>query len=399
MIRLLLLLMAVGIGAWLAAWALSGQGYIAVQFGGWLIETSVSAMALLAVLGLAVLYGIMRLLSQVLSLPERWRFWREKKQLRQPVRRLQNSVQALALMDAEGASTALAEGKDASRWSRLLLAAQLAHASGHPQQRNQMLAEALKLAPEEGFTIRLLKARWLLQEDTAQSLAIIEDLLVAHPRQRTLRALRSQALAELSQWQHLSTYLPVAKQSMSKGQYLQLRQRLLVGLLQNVEGHDALEQLWQSLSQLEKRQPTVAQAYVQRGLTWGVSDKHWAALARAMDAHWDSTLLPLLAQVATQDPYQEIKQVQHWLVKHSEDAGLWWLAGELAQKVGLQGQAIGHYQHSLQLAPSAPAALALAAMLEAEAKPEAASALLRQTLVASSTPNRFEPLPQIQQAG
>jgi len=399
MIRLLLLLVTVGLGAWLAAWALSGQGYIAVQFGGWLIETSVSAMTLVAVMGLVVLYGVMRLLTQILHLPARWRFWREKKQLRQPMKRLQNSVQALALSDSHTASMALAEGKDASRWSRLLLAAQLAHASGHQQHRNQLLAEALKLAPEEGFTIRLLKARWLLQEDTAQALAIVEDLLVAHPRQRTLRALRAQALAELSQWQYLKSYLPVAKQSMAKGQYLLLRQRLLVGLLQSIEGHEALEQLWQSLSQSEKRQSVIAQAYVQRGLTWGVSDKHWATLARAMDAHWDVALLPLLAQVATQDPYQEIKQVQQWLVKYPNDAGLWWLAGELAQKVGLQGQAVGHYQHSLTLAPSAPAALALATLLEAEAKPDAARALLRQTLEASSTTNRFEPLPQIQQAG
>lgn len=399
MIRLLLLLAAVGLGAWLAAWALSSQGYIAVQFGGWLIETSVSAMVLVGVLGLAILYGVMRFVTYVLHLPVRWRFWREKKQLRQPIQRLQNSVQALALSDSHSASMALAEGKDASRWSRLLLAAQLAHASGNKQQRNQLLNEALKLAPEEGFTIRLLKARWLLQEDTAQALAIIEDLLVAHPRQRTLRALRAHALAALSQWQQLSTYLPIAKQAMAKGQYLSLRQQVLAGQLQQADGHESLEHLWQSISQAEKRLPSVAQAYVQKGLAWGVSDKHWAVLARAMDARWDSALVPLLAQVAPSDPYQEIKQVQQWLLKQPQDAGLWWLAGFLAQKVGLSGQAIGHYQHSLQLAPSASAALALSAILDAEGKPDAARALLRQTLETSSSSNRLEPLPQIQQAG
>lgn len=380
MMRLLWLLLLLTLGSWLAAWALSEQGYVAVQFAGYLIETSVSVLTLMLLVLAGLGLGAVRLLSAVLNLPARWRAWRERRQLLAPGKRLEAGVMALAVGDAGAASDKLAQGEDAGSWMRLMLAAQLAQASGNAAQRDRMLAQALKLAPEQGFVIRLLQARWLLAEDPARALAIAEALLASYPRQRTLRSLYAEALAALGRWQALEAYLPNAKGALPKPRYLQFRAQVHAEHLRLAGDRQQLSERWQGLSRAAQTHPLVAEAYVTRALAWGGSAEFWPVLARAMDAHWEVRLLPLLAQVAGEDLYAELKQVQSWLQRHGSDAGLWWLSGVLAARVGLAGQAEADLRKSLELAPSAAAALALSDALARDGRAEAARGVLRDML-------------------
>ena len=380
MMRLLLVGVLAIVGAWLAAWALSAQGYVAVQFGGWLIETSVSALALGLLILASIGYGATRLVVGVWQSPKRFVAWRNNKRLRLPVQRLNAGIQALALNDDNAAVFKLTQGKDDSQWLRMMLAAQLAQAQGKIAQRNQYVAQALSLAPDEAFTIRLLQARWLMSDDTAQALAIIEEMLIAHPRQRTLKALRVQALAKLAQWQRLAEVLPSAKSALSRASYLQLQGQQLIAQLTSCTDRQQLDDLWHRLAARQQRQAAVASAYVTRALVWGQSQHFWHILSKSLATHWDASLLPLLAQVAGSEPYSELKQVQQWQQQHANDAGLWLLSGILANKLGIVGQAEKDWQHSLALAPTVPAALALSELYASQAKGEVARQLLTQQL-------------------
>jgi HemY protein len=380
MMRLLLIGALAIVGAWLAAWALSAQGYVAVQFGGWLVETSVSALALGLLIVAGIGYGATRLLVGVWQSPKRFLAWRNNKRLRLPVQRLNAGIHALALSDDHAAVLKLTQGKDDSQWLRMMLAAQLAQAQGKIAQRNQYVAQALNLAPDEAFTIRLLQARWLMNDDTAQALAIVEDMLAAHPRQRTLKALRVQALAKLAQWQRLAEVLPSAKSALSRASYLQLQGQQLVAQLTHCVDRQQLDDIWHMLPSRQQRQSSVAAAYVSRALAWGQSQQFWQILSKSLNTHWDASLHPLLAQVAGSEPYSELKQVQHWQQQHPNDAGLWWLSGILANKLGIVGQAEKDWQHSLALAPTVPAALALSELYASQAKGDVARQLLTQQL-------------------
>jgi HemY protein len=380
MIRLFLVAILAVLGAWLAAWALSQQGYVAIQFGGWLIETSVSALALGLLVVATIGYGVTRLLVVTWQSPRHFFAWRLKKQQQLPLARMTAGVHALALNDDHAMLTQLTKGKDDSQWLRMMLAAQLAQAQGKVAQRDQYLAQALTLAPAEAFTIRLLQARWLMHDNPKQALSIIEEMLVAHPRQRTLKALRVQALADLGQWDTLRDLLPSAKSALSRSQYLQLQTRQLVAQLNDCSDRQQLDRLWQQLGARQRRQAAVAHAYVSRALTWGQSSHFWHLLTSAMNSHWDASLLPLLAQVAGSEPYTELKQVQHWQQQHTNEAGLWWLSGVLAHQLGIVGQAEKDWQHSLALTPSVPTALALSELYANQAKNEAARQLLTQHL-------------------
>lgn len=380
MMRLLLIGLLAMAGAWLAAWALSAQGYVAIQFGGWLVETSVSALTLALLLLAGIGYGATRLFVSVWQSPKRFLAWRNHKKLRLPVQRLNAGIQALALNDERDAVLKLTQGKDDSQWLRVMLAAQLAQAQGKNEQRNQYIAQALKLAPDEAFTIRLLQARWLLNDDSTQALAIVEEMLIAHPRQRTLKALRVQALAKLGQWQRLAEVLPSAKSALPRASYLQLQSQQCVAQLNECTNRQQLDSLWHSLPTRQQRQAAVVAAYVSRALIWGQSQHFWQLLSKSLNSHWDASLLPLLAQVAGNEPYSELKQIQNWQQQHQNDAGLWWLSGILAHKLGIIGQAEKDWQHSLSLSPSVSAALALSELYASQAKGKAAIQLLTKQL-------------------
>lgn len=399
MIRLIVWGLLAILGAGLAMFAVSEQGYVAVNWSGWLIETSVSFLALLLVLALAVVYGVMRLVLGVWRLPERWRRWREGKRAALPMKHVAQGLQALALQEDDKAMQALVAGKDASQWLRYCLAAQLAQAQHQLVQRDAYIEKALALAPDQAFTIQLLHSRWLMDEQPERALALIDSLQSLYPKQRTLKAMRVQALERLSDWQSLAGYLPEAKNALSRSRYLELQSILLAQSLSRADNRELLEAEWKALSRSQQRHPLIAKAYVERALVWGASSALWQVAVKALEQRWDAQLLPLLVALIGQDPYRELKQVQQWLKSYPNEPALWWLSGLLAQQQGMSQQAEQDLLRSLQLAPNAQVAVALSDLYAAQSNPEAGRRLLCTQLQAVSATDRLHPLPQIQQAG
>lgn len=396
MIRLVIWGLLALLGAGLAMFAVSEQGYVAVNWSGWLIETSVSFLLLLLVVAAAVIYGVMRVVMTIWRLPERWRRWREGKRAALPMKHVAQGLQALALQEDDKAMQALVAGKDASQWLRYLLAAQLAQAQHQLSQRDQYIEKALSLAPDQAFTIQLLHSRWLLDEQPERALALIDSLQALYPKQRTLKAMRVQALEGIADWQSLASYLPEAKNALSRSRYLELQSILLAQSLSRADNRELLEAEWRALSRSQQRHPLIVKAYVERALMWGASSSLWQVVVKALEHQWDSQLLPLLVALSGQDAYRELKQVQQWLNTHTNEPGLWWLSGILAKQQGMALQAEQDLLHSLQLAPNAQVAVALSNLYAEQAKPEAGRQLLCAQLQGASTTDRFHPLPQIQ---
>lgn len=376
MIRLVIWGLLALLGAGLAMFAVSEQGYVAVNWSGWLIETSVSFLLLLLVVAAAVIYGVMRVVMTIWRLPERWRRWREGKRAALPMKHVAQGLQALALQEDDKAMQALVAGKDASQWLRYLLAAQLAQAQHQLSQRDQYIEKALSLAPYQAFTIQLLHSRWLLDEQPERALALIDSLQALYPKQRTLKAMRVQALEGIADWQSLASYLPEAKNALSRSRYLELQSILLAQSLSRADNRELLEAEWRALSRSQQRHPLIVKAYVERALMWGASSSLWQVVVKALEHQWDSQLLPLLVALSGQDAYRELKQVQQWLNTHTNEPGLWWLSGVLAKQQGMSLQAEQDLLHSLQLAPNAQVAVALSNLYAEQAKPEAGRQLL-----------------------
>ena len=396
MIRLIVWGLMALLGASLAMFAVSEQGYVAVNWSGWLIETSVSFLLLVLAIAAALTYGVMRFVLLIWRLPERWQRWREGKRAALPMKQVAQGLQALALQEDEKAMKALVAGKDDSQWLRFLLAAQLAQAQHQWMQRDAYIEKALALAPDQAFTIQLLHSRWLMDEQPERALVLIDSLQTLYPKQRTLKAMRVQALERLADWQALAGYLPEAKNALPRARYLALQSTLLAQSLSRADNRELLEAEWKSLSRSQQRHPAIAKAYVERALVWGASNSLWQVVVKALEQRWDAQLLTTLAALIGQDPYRELKQVQQWLKTYPNEPGLWWLSGLLAQQQGMVEQAEQNLLHSLQLAPNAQVAVALSDLYAVQSKSEAGRKLLTAQLQGASTTDRFHPLPQIQ---
>lgn len=396
MIRLVIWGLLALLGAGLAMFAVSEQGYVAVNWSGWLIETSVSFLLLLLVVAAAVIYGVMRVVMTIWRLPERWRRWREGKRAALPMKQVAQGLQALALQEDDKAMQALVAGKDNSQWLRYLLAAQLAQAQHQAVQRDGYIEKALALAPDQAFTIQLLHSRWLLDEQPERALALIDSLQATYPKQRTLKAMRVQALERIADWQSLASYLPEAKNALSRSRYLALQHTLLAQSLSRADNRELLDAEWKALSRSQQRHPLIVKAYVERALVWGASNVLWQVVVKALEHQWDAKLLALLVVLVGQDPYRELKQVQQWLKTYPNEPALWWLSGLLARQQGMTEQAEQNLLHSLQLSPNAQVAVALSNLYAEQAKPEAGRQLLCAQLQGESTTDRLHPLPQIQ---
>lgn len=396
MIRLIVWGLLALLGASLAMFAVSEQGYVAVNWSGWLIETSVSFLLLVLAIAAALIYGVMRFVLLIWRLPERWQRWREGKRAALPMKQVAQGLQALALQEDEKAMKALVSGKDDSQWLRFLLAAQLAQAQHQWMQRDAYIEKALALAPDQAFTIQLLHSRWLMDEQPERALVLIDSLQTLYPKQRTLKAMRVQALERLADWQALAGYLPEAKNALPRARYLALQSTLLSQSLSRADNRELLEAEWKSLSRSQQRHPAIAKAYVERALVWGASNSLWQVVVKALEQRWDAQLLTTLAALIGQDPYRELKQVQQWLKTYPNEPGLWWLSGLLAQQQGMVEQAEQNLLHSLQLAPNAQVAVALSDLYAVQSKSEAGRKLLTAQLQGASTTDRFHPLPQIQ---
>ncbi len=396
MIRLIVWGLMALLGASLAMFAVSEQGYVAVNWSGWLIETSVSFLLLVLAIAAALIYGVMRFMLLIWRLPERWQRWRDGKRAALPMKQVAQGLQALALQEDDKAMKALVSGKDDSQWLRFLLAAQLAQAQHQWMQRDAYIEKALALAPDQAFTIQLLHSRWLMDEQPERALVLIDSLQTLYPKQRTLKAMRVQALERLADWQALAGYLPEAKKALSRARYLALQSTLLAQSLSRADNRELLEVEWKSLSRSQQRHPLIAKAYVERALVWGASSSLWQVVVKALEQRWDAQLLTTLAALIGQDPYRELKQVQQWLKTYPNEPGLWWLSGLLAQQQGMLEQAEQNLLHSLQLAPNAQVAVALSDLYAVQSKSEAGRKLLTAQLQGASTTDRFHPLPQIQ---
>lgn len=373
------------IGVALALFAVSEQGQVVVHWSGWLLETSVGFVILVLVLLAALAYGVLRTLMQLLALPDRYRLWRAQRRAEQPMQQVVAGMQALALQQDDKALALLTTGKDTSQWIRYVLAAELAHAHQQTIKRDSLLAQALALAPEQAFTIQLLSIRWLLTEDAAQALILIDALRETHPKQRTLKILRAQALEQCERWQDLLAYLPEVKKVLSHRQYQRMQLKLFAHRLTLADDYVELAQLWEQLSTAYQRQPWVVQAYVRRALTWGKRASLWTAVMNSLHHHWDEQSLLLLAQLMGNDLYHELKQVGQLQQRHAGEPLLWWLSGLLAQQQGMLEMAEHDFKHSLDLGKTVQAALALSSLYAQQHNAEAGRLLLSELLQSQMT--------------
>ncbi|GGF76871.1 heme biosynthesis HemY N-terminal domain-containing protein [Alteromonas lipolytica] len=380
----ILIIVAVCLAAMIAAPSLVGdKGYVLIQLGNLVIETSVVALGIMVFVALVCWVIIGMLLSRTMRLTKLSGSWFGNRSRRKTQRAFYRSIQALAEGDWEAATKAsdLAENGD-FEGVNYLVAAQAAVARGRKDTAIRKLNEATEY-DSSALAARVTLARMALAEgqprDALKELAQLNDKQQASASAVKLKV---QALAESGQWAKLEEELGGYKKVLGDD-YAKWSKQIAKGRLAEVaskQGAIALKAFWQALPRKQRNDIGYQAAYAEQLLNQGMHQEAQSVLLDWQKRGPHPQLLPLLKNLQLPNPAPTIKALEKWIKADEENQQLYMVLGYVAHHAGDNTLADKALQKAMKLHPTQEGLLLLAEINEKANNRESAMAFYKQSL-------------------
>jgi HemY protein len=354
---LIWLVVLFAVAAGLAVAARYNDGYVLIVANPWRIELSLNLLVVLLVGGFFVLYGLLRLVAQTLSMPVQVAAFRARKRQERAVDALVNATR-LQLEGRHGQAlkrAQIAYDSGASPGLTALLAARAAGALRDEPRLRLWLDRARE--HDAGFrTARLMtEAEIALQSRQFDDAHERLELLRASG-QRHIAALRlslrvAQARGESDNMLRLARQLEKHR-AMSPEEALPIKRRANLAALQARDGdRAALAKYWAGLPDDEQADRRVAQAAARALTAAGDPATAQKLLERWLDAQWDSAMAEMYGESAGGDLLARISRAETWLKRQPRDARLLLMLGRLCVQNELWGKAQSYLEAALSVEP------------------------------------------------
>lgn len=369
----------------LASLALFDNGQISMVWHDWVIETSIT-FALAAVFILfSLLYLIVRLALNLISLPH---FLKKRRQFIQYAKGealMSKGLLALEYGDWKTAEKQLiktAKKSDAGL-VHYLNAAKMAHNQGAFARRNQYLEEARKRFPEEYIVIGLVESRLLQQESPALAETILAELQAQNPRDKVLLAEYAHILGVQKKWLLLEVLLPQLKKfkALPKEEIVTIELSIQAGKLMASDDLVGLESVWFNLPQSLQKQPQVLAEYVEKRFAWGEEGNLAHLIEQALAKRWDDRLAYQYGRIQLGPAFERLRKAEIWSKKYPNNPVLLLTLGRLACMSQLWGQGQYFLKQSLSLQPEVETYHALAMCYEAEGQTDEAALIYKEAIL------------------
>jgi HemY protein len=374
-------------GGLFAHFVLQDPGYVAVNVGRSLFETTVPVFLLL----LAGLYFLVRLVVESLTARRRLAALRAERRRRRARDDTQRGLLDLAAGRWRSAEDLLVRsaGEADSAAANYLVAARAADLQDAVDRRDEWLARAQEAAPGEraAALITLAEMQMRRGQDTA-ALQTLEQLDASgdlNSRGLELMARLCQKLGRGEQLRHLGPRLRSAKELPDD----QVNELLALTQLEEVraagERRDvpALETAWNDVPRQTRRTPPALAVYARAMLAAGEQAAAERVLREAIDERREPVLVRLYGEVVAADPLAPLDRAEHWLRAAPEDPDLLATCARLALHAELIGKARSYLEASLARKPSAENSLLYAELLDQLGEGERARGVLRDTVARS----------------
>lgn len=363
----LLSLFALAVGISLAA--RFNDGYLLLVMPPYRAEISLNLAIVLALLGFAAAYGLLRGLALLLSLPRRARQFRESRRrdkafvaFHDAMRLLFEGRFSLALKKAaEAHAGGPAPGLSA------LLAARAAQRLHEPAKQQAWLERASLDDPQMQVAGLMLEAEMCLEtrrfDDAVAALQRLQKLAGRH-----IAALRLELRAQqgCGNWDEV---LRIVRLLEKHGSFLpELAQEIrLKAHEENVRQRCAnLDELRAYLRQVPAREssPRLARVFAEALLDLAADDEAQRIIEEQLDSEWDSALIRLYGRSTGSNVTARIARADGWLQRHPDDPQLLLTLGRLCLAQRLWGKAQSYLEASLSLADRREVRLELARLFE-----------------------------------
>lgn len=382
----ILLLTLLGLGTAAGLLLQDDNGYVLLAWGGWTVETSLVSFMVIALLALAVLGLVRRVLLTLWRLPGHVRRRRQAKRMDRARAALHTAVldlQAGRYAHAEKALIKFAEVEAPS--VHYLLAARAAHRQQAPLRRDRYLRQAFEADAAGQSAVLITQAEMQLDdqhdEQALATLSLLDDPAV---ETRRLQLLVRCHLARRD-WTALRGLLPRLRDFGALPADAQRRLEVQVfaaSMAMAVERGDvgALEAAWKDAGRELRQETPLALAYA-RGL------KHLNQAGQAAEVveqhlrtHWSEEMVDLYGRLHAGPRARPLEQIQGWIGQYGEQPALLLAAARQCRHERIWGKARQYYEAALAAAPDASAYQELAELLLQIDEPARAQELFRTGL-------------------
>ncbi len=367
MIRLLLiLLLALLIGAGLSLGLQYDLGYIRISLGNYLVETNfwIGLLALVLLVGAILLtVGLIRRFSRSASAMSGWLARGHERRAR---RRTTQGLLALAEGNWPRARKLLeaSASKADTPLINYLAAAQAAFESGAHEAVDELLRKAFDSTPGSDMAVGITQAQLQLAGNRLeQALATLIRLRKRAPHHPFVLKLLKNAYVRLEDWRELSKLLPELRKRdlLPKEELNQLERITWQNLLlhaaedcrrQSGSGNASLEPLtkmWDELPGSVRRDEHSIREYARLLAALGDEAQAETLLRKVLKNHWSDELINLYGRIKGLKPDEQLLAAERWLRDRPNNAELLLALGRLSLRNELWGKAREYFDTSLRL--------------------------------------------------
>lgn len=393
---LLLLVLALLVGA-LAVWVLQfGSGYVLLSFAEFTLEMSAWTGLLIYVAATALLFWLLLTWRWIMGVGGFRSWWRN----RRSARNHNQTAEGLLLFagdDWQEAAKLLSQSADKSSMPvvNLLFAARAAADNEEFEQAGQIL-QRLKIAyPKSGFIAdKALAELHLLQEQPREALTLLQAVYDGNPRDKGLLRLLADAYYLAEDWAPLQKILRDLRhfKAVSEQDMVSLEQDVYCNLLDSLRSDGAgslrekraeLGDIWYLTPKKLHSDPQVVASYSASLGGVQLVEKQQALLIKSLNRQWHPLLVVQFGELESASPEKQLAVAEKWFVQHSEDPDLLLALGQICQRLQFWGKAKDYLIAAVKLRPSVQGSINLAAVLEKIGDSKASAEAYRLGLLAA----------------
>jgi len=354
----IILLLALGLGAYLSVLLTEDPGYVLVTFRNYSVEATFASAVISIIIIYVLIFGLIKLLRIFnpfrLFSKDTWYNLFNKKN---PRRQTELGWQKLLLGQWQEAYKNLVESADRAQVPSVnyLAAAYAAFQRNDQLACNFCLSQAKQqsLVPSTGIkTFQALLDLKLGKEE--QSLALLLAIKKEQPDSPYVLMLLKDIYVSLKDWEQLYSLLPdLEKQKvLANEELLNLKEQLAVHRLhktttQTVNYND-LKTVWGSFNKVIQKRELVMEAYLRALLTSGNSAEAVSLLTKYIKHHWSDRVVELLGYIDNQEAAEQILLLEGWVKDRPKNVNLMLTLGRLSLRNKLWGKAREYFELALR---------------------------------------------------
>ena len=378
-------LLVLALGTLAAIFLLQDNGYVLINFRGYVVEMSVPALAFLLVLA----YFALRLLVRIWRAPRQLGELAAGRRHRKAGERIVRGYIEMGQGNYARGEKLLTRGVRDSETPLVnyLAAARAAQAQGDYKRRDNWLQMAYDDEPRAAATILLTQAELQLASgETETARTSLNRLLELTPGNPEGLRMQARLYRKEADWDGLYALLPrLAKTGRIDAAeldalYVATWQGLLAKPGQTADG---VRRLWKELPKHLRAEPTLLNARIQALVADGRAEDAEVLIRKALNSKWSDDLILRYGQLDQAEAAPMLLRAESWLKQRPDDPALLLTAARLCMRNQLWGKARSYFESSIALKPSAAAWHDLGQLLVQMGEDEDASAAFQKGLTLS----------------